>query len=111
MFGGGGDSGSFGESRVGFARALEAPLESEHCGEGFFCQAGRRRRQKKREFRRLWIQRINAGARLHDLTYSKMMYGLSLANIEINRKNLAELAYSDPSAFGKYAESAKAKLS
>ena len=71
----------------------------------------RDRKNRKRNFRSLWIQRINAGARLHDLTYSKMMYGLSLANIEINRKNLAELAYSDPSAFGKYAESAKAKLS
>ena len=69
------------------------------------------RKQRKRHFRSLWIQRINAGAREHGLTYSKMMHGLTLASIEIDRKNLAELAFSDPSAFAKYAESAKVSLS
>ena len=69
------------------------------------------RKQRKRHFRSLWIQRINAGARVHGLSYSKMMYGLSIANIEIDRKNLAELAFSDPAAFEQYVESAKSSLS
>lgn len=68
------------------------------------------RKQRKRQFRSLWIQRINAGAREHGLSYSKLMYGLGLAKVEIDRKNLAELAYSDPAAFAKFAELAKSSL-
>lgn len=65
------------------------------------------RRLKKREFRRLWIVRINAAARLHDLTYSSFMAGLKRAEVEINRKVLADLAVRDPSAFAELASVAK----
>ena len=68
------------------------------------------RRQKKRHFRALWIQRINAGAREHGLSYSKLVYGLGLCKIDMDRKMLAELAYSDPAAFGVIAEKAKQSL-
>jgi len=60
----------------------------------------RDRKQRKREFRRLWITRINAAARQHDLSYSRFMNGLKLAGIEVNRKVLADLAVRDPKAFG-----------
>jgi large subunit ribosomal protein L20 len=69
--------------------------------------AYRDRRAKKREFRRLWIVRINAGARQHDLSYNQFMAGLKGAGVEINRKVLAELAVSDPAAFGELAAVAK----
>ncbi len=69
----------------------------------------RDRRAKKREFRRLWIVRINAAAREHDLSYSKFMAGLRLAGVEINRKMLADLAVRDPAAFGELAAVAKEK--
>ncbi len=69
--------------------------------------AYRDRRQKKRDFRRLWIVRINAGARLHDLSYSRFLAGLIRAGVEINRKFLADLAVRDPMAFGALAEVAK----
>jgi len=65
------------------------------------------RKNKKREYRRLWIARINAGARLNGLSYSRMMNGLKVAGVDINRKMLAELAISDPSAFAALAEKAK----
>ena len=65
------------------------------------------RRLKKREFRRLWIVRINAAARLHDLTYSSFMAGLKRAEVEINRKVLADLAVRDPNAFAVLAAMAK----
>lgn len=68
------------------------------------------RRQKKREFRRLWIVRINAAARMNGLSYSKLMYGLKLANIDINRKMLSEIAIADPEGFKSLADAAKAKL-
>lgn len=68
------------------------------------------RRKKKGDFRRLWIVRINAAARMNGLSYSKLMYGLKLANIEINRKMLAELAVNDATGFATLAEAAKAKL-
>ncbi len=68
------------------------------------------RKQKKRQFRRLWIARINAAARLNGISYSKMMYGLKLAEVEINRKMLADLAVNDPAAFASLAETAKAKI-
>jgi len=72
--------------------------------------AYRDRRRKKGEFRRLWIVRINAAARLHDLSYSRLINGLLKAGIEIDRKVLAELAVHDPAAFGAVCEQAKAQL-
>jgi large subunit ribosomal protein L20 len=69
--------------------------------------AYRDRRQKKREFRQLWITRINAAARLHDLSYNRFMAGLKRAGVEINRKLLADLAVHDPVAFGELAEVAR----
>jgi large subunit ribosomal protein L20 len=72
--------------------------------------AYRDRKNRKRDFRRLWIIRINAGARLHGLSYSRFMNGLKLAGVEINRKVLADLAITDPNAFGQLAEAAKSKL-
>lgn len=69
------------------------------------------RKQTKREFRSLWITRINAAARMNQISYSQLMHGLKLADININRKMLAELAVNDTAAFTKLVESAKAKLS
>src|SRR5688572_10501362 len=69
--------------------------------------AYRDRRTKKREFRQLWIVRINAAARLHDISYNRFMAGLKAAGVEINRKQLADLAVRDPVAFGELAEVAK----
>jgi large subunit ribosomal protein L20 len=69
--------------------------------------AYRDRRSKKREFRSLWIVRINAAAREHDLSYSRFMAGLKDAGVVINRKVLADLAVSDPAAFGELAAVAK----
>ena len=71
--------------------------------------AYRDRKQKKRLFRALWIARINAAAREHGLSYSQFMHGLKQANVEIDRKLLAQLAISDPKAFGDLAELAKSK--
>ena len=68
------------------------------------------RRQKKRDFRNLWNARINAEARVNGLSYSKLIHGLKVAGIELNRKVLAELAVSDKNAFAKVCESAKAAL-
>ena len=72
--------------------------------------AYRDRKAKKRTFRQLWIIRINAAARQHDLSYNQFIAGLKAAEIELDRKVLAELAVSDPAAFGKIAERAKAAL-
>jgi large subunit ribosomal protein L20 len=72
--------------------------------------AYRDRRNRKRDFRRLWIVRINAAARGHDLSYSRFMSGLKKAGVEINRKVLADLAVRDPVAFGELAEVAKKSL-
>ena len=69
--------------------------------------AYRDRKAKKREFRQLWIARINAAARMNGLSYSKMMHGLKVANIDINRKMLAELAVNDAEGFKALAEIAK----
>jgi large subunit ribosomal protein L20 len=66
--------------------------------------AYRDRRTRKRDFRRLWIARINAAARMNNLTYSKLIHGLKSANIELDRKVLAELAVSDPSGFAQLAK-------
>lgn len=68
------------------------------------------RKERKRQFRRLWIARINAAARLNGLSYSKFMYGLKLAQIDINRKMLSEMAISDPEGFAALVEVAKSKL-
>ena len=65
------------------------------------------RKQKKRDFRRLWIARINAAARINGLSYSRMINGLKVAGVDINRKVLSELAISDPAAFAALAEKAK----
>ena len=72
--------------------------------------AYRDRRQKKRDFRKLWITRINAAARLNGLSYSKLMFGLKQAGIEINRKMLADLAVNDAPAFTVLASAAKQKV-
>jgi large subunit ribosomal protein L20 len=72
--------------------------------------AYRDRKQRKRQFRVLWIARINAAVREHGLSYSRFMYGLSEAGVEVDRKNLADLAVSDPQAFADLAELAKSKL-
>ena len=68
------------------------------------------RKQKKRQFRQLWIARINAAARMNGLSYSKFMYGLKLAEVNVNRKMLSEMAISDPEGFASLVEVAKSKL-
>lgn len=68
------------------------------------------RKQRKRQFRQLWIARINAAARMNGLSYSKLMHGLKLAGVDINRKMLSELAISDPAAFTALTDLAKEKL-
>ena len=70
----------------------------------------RDRKARKRDFRKLWITRINAGARMNDLSYSKFIHGLKLAEIELDRKVLAELAVSDPSAFSQIVAVATQKI-
>ncbi len=70
----------------------------------------RDRKKRKREFRRLWITRINAAARQHDLSYSRFINGLKQAGVEVNRKVLADLAVREPEAFGELVEQAKAQL-
>jgi large subunit ribosomal protein L20 len=72
--------------------------------------AYRDRKQKKREFRKLWIIRINAAARLNDINYSRFMHGLKLAGIELDRKILADMAMNDPQSFKSLADSAKEAL-
>ena len=68
------------------------------------------RKQRKRQFRQLWIARINAAARMNGLSYSTLMHGLKLAGVEVNRKMLSEMAISDPAAFTALTEVAKEKL-
>ena len=84
--------------------AREAVMKSEN-----YAYVGRK--NKKRDFRTLWIARINAEARVYDLSYSKLMHGLKLAGIELNRKSLAEIAVNDKEAFKALAEQAKTALS
>lgn len=90
------------KSRV-FRRANEQVLHS-------LSYAYRDRRQRRRDFRKLWIIRINAAARLSGISYSRLMNGLKLANIEIDRKVLADMAVNDPAAFATLAELAKAQV-
>ncbi len=73
-------------------------------------EAYKGRKERKRQFRQLWIARINAAARLNGLSYSKLMFGLKSAGIEMNRKMLSEVAIADPEGFKALCESAKAKL-
>ena len=68
------------------------------------------RKQRKRQFRQLWIARINAAARMNGISYSKIMHGLKLAGVEVNRKMLSEMAISDPAGFAALAELAKSKV-
>ena len=95
--------GYYGNKSRSFRAANEQLM---HSGQYAF----RDRRAKKGEFRRLWIQRINAGCRLHDLSYSRFIAGLNAAGVEVDRKILAELAVNDPAAFGVLVEAAKAAL-
>ena len=68
------------------------------------------RKQRKRQFRQLWIARINAAARMNGISYSKLMHGLKLAGVEVHRKLLSEMAISDPAGFAALAELAKSKV-
>ena len=68
------------------------------------------RKERKRQFRTLWIARINAAARLNGLSYSKFMYGLKLAEVDVNRKMLSEMAINDPAGFATLVDVAKSKL-
>lgn len=86
-----------------FKRANEAMMKS-------LAYAYRDRRVRKREFRSLWITRINAAARQNELSYSQLMHGLKEAGIELDRKVLADLAMNDAAAFGQLAATAKAAL-
>ena len=95
--------GYYGARRKVFRVAKQAVIKAEQ-------YSYRDRRQRKRQFRRLWIVRINAAARQFDLSYSRFMDGLNKANIEIDRKVLADLAVHDIAAFGVLAEKAKASL-
>ena len=95
--------GYYGAKSKLFKTAKQAVMKS-------FMYAYRDRRQKKRDFRKLWITRINAAARLNGLSYSKLMHGLKLAGIEMNRKMLADLAVNDAAAFTVLAEQAKSAL-
>ena len=92
--------GYYGSKHRLFKTAKEQVMNS-------YYYAFRDRRQKKRDFRKLWIARINAAARMNGLSYSKMMHGLKLAEIEINRKMLADIAIADAAAFTALAEEAK----
>lgn len=86
-----------------FRTAKQAVMKS-----GVYSYVGRR--LKKRDFRKLWIARINAATRINGMSYSTFMHGLKLANIDINRKMLAEMAVSDSEGFAKLVETAKSKL-
>ena len=92
--------GYYGSKHTLYKVANQAVMKS-------FMYAYRDRRNKKRDFRRLWITRINAAARMNGLSYSRLMHGLKLAEIEVNRKMLAELAVTDTQAFTQLADLAK----
>ena len=94
-------------ARGGRSKLYKSAKETVERGLRF---AYRDRRRKKRDFRKLWIVRINAAARSHDLSYSRFVAGLKQAGVEINRKMLADMAVHDPTAFGELAEVAKKSL-
>jgi large subunit ribosomal protein L20 len=95
--------GYYGTRNRLFRRANEAVMKAMQ-------YAYRDRKNRKREFRRLWIIRINAAARMHGLQYSRFMQGLKLANVAVDRKMLADIAVHDSAAFGQFAETARAAL-
>jgi large subunit ribosomal protein L20 len=89
-----------GEANSSYKRAKEALMKADS-------YAYRDRRNRKRDFRRLWITRINAAARQNGMTYATFMHGLKLAGIELDRKVLADIAVRDPETFRRFAESAR----
>ena len=89
-----------GEAHSNYKRAKEAVMKADS-------YAYRDRRTRKRDFRRLWIVRINAAARREGMSYSELMHGLKLAGVEVNRKMLADIAVRDPEAFRRFAELAR----
>jgi large subunit ribosomal protein L20 len=89
-----------GEAHSSYKRAKEALLKAE-------TYAYRDRRNRKRDFRRLWITRINAAARQNGMSYSQLMHGLRLAGVELDRKVLADIAVRDPETFRRFAETAR----
>lgn len=91
---------------AGRSSLLKTAREAVHKGWKY---AYRDRKQRKRDFRGLWIARINAAAREHELSYSRLIHGLKKAGVEVDRKILAELAVSDPKAFGELAALAKSQ--
>ena len=95
--------GYWGSKSKHFKMAKEAVMKSGN-------YAFRDRRAKKRDFRKLWISRISAAVAPYDINYSRFMYGLKKAGIEMNRKMLSEMAITDPTAFQKVVETAKAAL-
>ena len=95
--------GYYGAKSISFKMAKQQVMKS-------YMYAYRDRRQKKRDFRRLWVTRINAAARINGMSYSTLIHGLKLAGIEMNRKMLADLAVTDAAAFTAVAEQAKAAL-
>lgn len=95
--------GYFGSKHRLFRTAKQQVMKS-------WAYAYRDRRVRKRDFRKLWITRINAAARINGLSYSRMMHGLKLAGVEVNRKMLADLAVADGKAFADLANVAKTKL-
>lgn len=95
--------GYFGAKSKNYRIARQAVMKS-------FNYAYIGRRLKKRDFRNLWITRINAAARANGMSYSKFMYGLKKANVELNRKVLADIAVNDAQSFAKLVETAKASL-
>ena len=94
--------------RGGRSRLYRSAVDAVHRALAY---SYRDRRARKRDFRRLWITRINAAARLHGLSYSRLMDALRKAHIELDRKILADLAVNDPGAFSKIAEMAKTRAS
>lgn len=95
--------GYFGLKSTNYRIARQAVMKS-----GNYAYVGRRLR--KRDMRKLWIARINAAARVNGMSYSALIHGLKLANVDLNRKSLAEIAVSDSATFAKLAETAKACL-
>ncbi|ENH97052.1 50S ribosomal protein L20 [Gracilibacillus halophilus YIM-C55.5] len=95
--------GYYGSKHALFKQAKQQVMKSGQ-------YAYRDRRQKKRNFRRLWIARINAAARMNDISYSRLMHGLKLAGVEVNRKMLADLAINDENGFAQLADQAKQAL-
>lgn len=95
--------GYFGSKSRSYRIAREAVMKSQ-----MYAFVGRR--LKKRDFRKLWIARINAAARINGLSYSKFMHGLKVAGIELNRKVLADIAVNDAAGFAALAEKAKAAI-